>query len=235
MDNRGAGRSGKPAGPYSIRQLADDAHAVLTQGNAVPAHIVGTSMGGYIALTLALRHPEAVRSLTLIATTSGGPGAHGVPEETLQAWTKRGPSRRGGLRPGDHAPVLRPGLGRRTPRRIRKAVGAAVDGAHPRRSVARPVRCVRNLSHRWRTGGQVTAPTTIVHGTHDRVVPYANAEHLPAANPARTGDHPEGAGHLCWIEQPEVVNGIIVSAITASDHRAGVVMKHRRPNPRAVR
>ena len=77
MDNRGAGRSGKPPGPYSIGRLADDAHAVLTRKNARPAHVVGTSMGGYVALTLALRHPEAVRTLTLIATTSGGPGAHG--------------------------------------------------------------------------------------------------------------------------------------------------------------
>ena len=46
MDNRGAGRSDKPAGPYSIPQMADDAFAVLSQRQAIPAHIVGTSMGG---------------------------------------------------------------------------------------------------------------------------------------------------------------------------------------------
>jgi pimeloyl-ACP methyl ester carboxylesterase len=43
MNNRGAGRSDKPAGPYSIGQLAEDAHAVLAEQSARPAHIVGSS------------------------------------------------------------------------------------------------------------------------------------------------------------------------------------------------
>jgi pimeloyl-ACP methyl ester carboxylesterase len=42
IDNRGAGRSDKPAGPYSIDQLAEDAHAVLAHRSALPAHIVGS-------------------------------------------------------------------------------------------------------------------------------------------------------------------------------------------------
>jgi 3-oxoadipate enol-lactonase len=53
LDNRGTGRSGKPPGPYSIRQMAEDALSVLTERGAVPAHIVGASMGRYIAMTLA--------------------------------------------------------------------------------------------------------------------------------------------------------------------------------------
>ena len=84
MDNRGAGRSVKPPGPYSIDPMAEDAFAVLTQRGAAPAHVIGASMGGYIAMTLAKHHPEAVRSLVLIATTIGGQGSRPVPVETLR-------------------------------------------------------------------------------------------------------------------------------------------------------
>src|SRR5689334_22168161 len=63
FDNRGTGRTDKPAGPYSIELLADDVAALLRFLHLDSAHVLGHSMGGYIAQTFALRHPERVRSL----------------------------------------------------------------------------------------------------------------------------------------------------------------------------
>jgi pimeloyl-ACP methyl ester carboxylesterase len=67
-DNRGVGRSDKPAGPYDVRTLADDAVAVMDACGFDRAHVVGLSMGGMIAQELAVRHSDRVGALVLAAT-----------------------------------------------------------------------------------------------------------------------------------------------------------------------
>ena len=68
LDNRGAGRSGKPDGPYTLEQMAADAIAVLDAEGVHRAHVLGHSMGSYIAQMMAVQHPERLRSLTLAGT-----------------------------------------------------------------------------------------------------------------------------------------------------------------------
>ena len=66
FDVRGHGKSGKPAGPYSMPLLAMDAKKLLQALGVCPAHIVGISMGGMIAFQLAVNHPELVKSLVIV-------------------------------------------------------------------------------------------------------------------------------------------------------------------------
>lgn len=68
IDNRGAGLSDKPDGPYDIFTMADDVIAVLDNEDIDDAHIVGYSLGGVLAQVLAVRHAERVRSLVLAST-----------------------------------------------------------------------------------------------------------------------------------------------------------------------
>jgi 3-oxoadipate enol-lactonase len=75
FDNRGAGRSSKPPGPYSIEQMAGDVAALMDRLDLPRAHVLGISMGGRIAMALALAHPERVDRLVLVST---GPRAGGA-------------------------------------------------------------------------------------------------------------------------------------------------------------
>ena len=68
FDNRGAGQSTVPKSPYTIREMADDALKLLDHLNIESAHVVGHSMGGYIAQEFAINYPERVRKLVLEAT-----------------------------------------------------------------------------------------------------------------------------------------------------------------------
>jgi pimeloyl-ACP methyl ester carboxylesterase len=68
FDNRGAGRTPLSEGPLSAAVMADDAAALLRALEVRSAHVAGFSMGSAIAQELALRHPELVRSLMLVGT-----------------------------------------------------------------------------------------------------------------------------------------------------------------------
>ncbi len=70
-DNRGTGRSDVPAGPYSMADFADDLAGVLDDAAVERAYVCGISMGGMIAQNFALRHPDRVQGLVLMATTPG--------------------------------------------------------------------------------------------------------------------------------------------------------------------
>lgn len=63
----------------------------------------------------------------------------------------------------------------------------------------------------------MTVPTTIIHGTADRIVPYENASHTALRIPNARLVTLHGAGHLCWIEDAPVVNDLIANAVTAGE------------------
>lgn len=70
FDNRGVGRTDKPDIPYKIEIMADDTAELMNGVGINKAHVLGISMGGRIAMALALQHPSKVNSLVLAATSA---------------------------------------------------------------------------------------------------------------------------------------------------------------------
>ena len=66
FDLRGHGQSSKPPGPYTIRLFAADTAGLIKEVGLAPAHVVGISLGGMVALQLAVSSPDLVRSLTVV-------------------------------------------------------------------------------------------------------------------------------------------------------------------------
>ncbi|WP_432967846.1 alpha/beta hydrolase [Dactylosporangium sp. CA-233914] len=199
-DHRDTGRSPAcPAGEpdYTGADLADD---VLTLADG-PLHLVGVSMGGAIAQRVAIEHPGRVASLTLIATTfaAGGPGDLPPPEPRVRAafgepppdWRDRDAAveritadvgRLSGTIPADPEEV------RELARRVfdRTTDMAAAQTNHWILPDGRPL-----------TGrtADITAPTAVLHGTHDPLFPPPHGAALAAAIPgARLVELP-GMGH----------------------------------------
>ncbi|MGH8926797.1 MAG: alpha/beta fold hydrolase, partial [Acidimicrobiia bacterium] len=174
IDNRGSGRSPKPDGPYSIATMTEDAAAVIVDHGLAPAHVVGHSLGGYLAMGLAVSRPELVRSVTLISTSPGGPSATPVPDATREAWLAKA-----GLPPAEYARAtmhlsLAEGWVERHPAEYEHWLAARLQ--YPTPPEAWAAQYAAGDAH-LTDGLDVTGietPTLVIHGDADRIVPIAN-------------------------------------------------------------
>ncbi|CAA7599413.1 Alpha/beta hydrolase fold-1 [Acididesulfobacillus acetoxydans] len=205
FDNRGVGESEKPDEPYSIDLMADDAAALLTQLGFAKAHVLGTSMGGFIAQKLALRHQEQVCSLVLACTSFGGPRSLPITAEALDSMQKiAGLTPAEVIRQGFRA-AFSSGFMAREPGLVERLVDRRLNKPTPRFAWERQFAAGAGFAAESDLG-QIRVPTLVLAGSEDIVIPPQNsallAERIPGA---RLLIFPE-AGHLFFIEQAEEFN-----------------------------
>lgn len=199
--------------PYTLDDMADDAVGLLRALDIERAHIVGASMGGMIAQTIAFRHPEVVKTLVSIMSTTGDRSLPQAKPEALAILTEPPVFEREavierGLRvwrtigspgyPFDEAMV-------------REKAGLSFDrGFHPEGQVRQLAAILAHGSRRERLAG-VQVPTLVIHGDADPLVPveggHDTAAHISGAELLII----EGMGH----DLPRAVWPRIVGAVTA--------------------
>lgn len=148
FDNRGAGRSDKPDSPYTIDAMAEDAYLLLKAIGIQSTHVLGISMGGRIAISLSLAHPEMVKSL-ILASTSARTASHGGLSWKLSNVLIRIPAVR--------------------------AIGTKYP--QPYYAYVRQRGASGNYDATGRLG-EILTPTIILHGRKDSVVPFELAEEM---------------------------------------------------------
>lgn len=202
FDNRGVGKSSRAEVGYSIADLADDTAALIDALGHESMHVTGISMGGMIAQELALRHPEKIRSLTLGCTYAGGEGSALSPPETFQRLSS-------GWQSGDRELALRTGW------EVNVSAGFAANEdaftAFKKAALDLPVAVpvimgqLQAISQHDTSArlGDIAAPTLVVHGTDDQMLPVGNAPMIADRIPGSRLEIFDGVGHLFFVEEPE--------------------------------
>lgn len=205
-DNRGVGKSGKPAGPYTIGQMADDLAALLDALKLERAHVIGASMGGMIAQEFALRYPARVARLVLVSTTAGGPTHVPMSAETLGRFLTPAAPGREGIRERLRLAVTDSFLATSYAERM-----IDLRLADPQPLAAFQAQSAAGVVfNRSGTVSEIRVPTLIVHGSDDVLVPVANARYLADRIPQSRLLVYDGLGHQFFVESAERFNRDII-------------------------
>jgi pimeloyl-ACP methyl ester carboxylesterase len=226
VDNRGIGRSGKPPGPYTTALLAEDARAVLDRVGAVRAHVVGVSMGGMIAQELALAHPGRVGALVLACT-------YARPGREIEATSTEGAQRIGAASPFE---LLARGGIDFTAIDVKQLLEFMMPLVHSPQFLVEKREWLRAMFERSLGYGfslpaflgqvaaamehdtrarlpSLRAPTLVITGTADRLVPARHSDELASLIPGARLLRIDGAAHGLPLEHPERFNRAVLEFI----------------------
>ena len=212
-DNRGAGRTSAPDRPYSIAGMAEDVRALMDHLGIEKAHVLGFSMGGYIAQELALAQPGRIDKLILLATAGAIDGYGRVLVRSWMDIRRSNLSREQVVR-YNSAYLYSAALLDDEPR-YERAVLNSVNNAYAQQDHAflRQAQAVLDWEPGGRAGG-IAQETLVVGCAEDVLVPPRNARKLAAALPKAT--HLELAGgHVGCIEYPHEYNSAFLQFLGA--------------------
>ncbi len=216
FDNRGVGKSSKPAGPYTAEILAEDTVALLDHLSIPQAVVVGHSMGGFIAQALALAYPERVSKLVLCSTNFGGSRHIPITPEAMRVLSDFSSDPLTRFKNGLVISTA-PGFTESNPEIIQAWLNwraqNPIDVEGYRAQMGIGLALLPDAAAFESKLSRISAPTLILFGVHDKVVPPANAGLLQAQIPNSKVVLLSGAGHFFPIEKPEEASQAIMNFV----------------------
>jgi pimeloyl-ACP methyl ester carboxylesterase len=205
------GGTAMPAVPYRLSDMAADAVAVLDALGVERAHVVGASLGGMIAQTVAIEHPGRVATLTSIMSTTGEPAFYeSVPEVRAALLAPRPPDRAGAI-----AAAVEVSRAVSSPRyfdvvEARAAATAAYDRAYVPDGIARQTAAIRASGSRDEALRRLDVATLVIHGRADPLILPSGGRHtaevIPGANLLLLGDMGHDLPRPLW---PLLIDAIV--------------------------
>lgn len=212
FDNRGAGRSDKPDMEYSIRLFAEDTACLMDALGLPDAHVLGVSMGGYIAQELAIHHPGKVKSLILGCTSCGGKRAVLMSGERVKKFTANE-----GLTPAE---ILRKDMDiyfsdafvARHPDKIQDFIDISLRYYQPADAFLRQFAACQRHDTGNRLSG-IRAPVLLATGDDDPLVPFQNSLILKKLLPDSALAFFPHCRHAFFIEESVKFNRMVIEFI----------------------
>jgi pimeloyl-ACP methyl ester carboxylesterase len=214
----GAALRGEPTPvPYTLWDMADDAAGLLDAVGLASAHVVGVSMGGMIAQSLAIAHPGRVRSLCSVMSTTGAPGVGAMTRETIDVLAEMARAYPDPVRCEVETArrFASPGFAFDEGRVRARAEHHRARGV-PEGGVARQLAAMLVSGDRTAALASVSVPTLVVHGDADAMVPVDGGEATARAVPGAELMIVPGMAH----ELPPETWPAMVAAIVALARRA---------------
>ena len=216
FDPRGVARSDKPDEPMTMRGYADDVAALLESLKVESAHVLGASFGGFVAQEFALAEPKRTRRLVLCCTSFGGPRHCPPAPETLQAIAStKGLNTEERVRENlllafSHAFVSEQA------EEVERVIALRAENDVPEYAYLRQLQAAIAFNAEERVAN-ISAPTLVITGDADVIVPHENSLNLAAQIPAARLRVVEGGSHTFFIERPEEFNSAVIEFIKSLD------------------
>jgi pimeloyl-ACP methyl ester carboxylesterase len=215
FDPRGIARSEAADKAVSVRMLADDVAALLDELKIESAHVLGASFGGFVAQEFALAYPQKTRSLILCCTSFGGINHVPPPMSTLEAIAStKGLNTEERVRENLLLAFSQDYLDRQQ-EEVQSVIRMRANSPVPEHAYLRQLQAAREFNTEGRVS-DIAAPTLVITGDSDVIVPAQNSRNLAAKIPAAELSVIKNGSHTFFIEQADEFNRVV------SDFVAGV-------------